>query len=148
MRENIAVNIKKWFSLLSTISLWNNLPSRYLRKPTMVHNPSCISIQINDTSRPRNEISGGVYIFGDGNIKRERKRGCASFMAQRESRLFVCLPLLVFVIKVFASLFHWAIVEVGKKLGEVSLQFDSSKTETGISDALSFSEISLACQCL
>lgn len=65
-------------------------------------------------------------------------------MAQRESRLFVCLPLLVSVIKVFASLFHWAIVEVGKKLGEVSLQFDSSKTETGISDALSFSEISLA----
>lgn len=87
------------------------------------------------------------YLWWD-NIEREKKRGCASFTAQRESRLFVCLPLLVSVIKVLASLFHWAIVEVGKKLGEVSLQFDSPKTETGISDALSFSEISLTCKCL
>lgn len=138
-------------SLLCTISFWNNLLSRYLKKANLwfiiypVFPYKLTTLQGFETKF----LAGYLW---QGNIKRERKRerkrGCASFTAQRESRLFVCLPLLVSVIKVFASLFHWAIVEVGKKLGEVSLQFDSSKTETGISDALSFSEISLACQCL
>lgn len=78
----------------------------------MVYNPPCISIQINDALRVLD-----TKFLASFETNREGERGWTPFSRHKGKAGYLSAsPGWSLLLKPFVSLFHWAIVELGKKL--------------------------------